>query len=177
MKLEGSETQKNLMAAFAGESEARNKYTYFASVAKKEGYEQIAAVFLETAENEREHAKVWAKKLGLIGTTEQNLEEAAKGENYEWTTMYKEFAATAEKEGFGDIAALFREIAEVEEQHEIRYKKLLERVRSGEVFRRDTPIKWRCRNCGYVHEGPEPPQVCPACAHPRSFYEPMAENY
>lgn len=177
LKLEGSETQKNLMAAFAGESQARNKYTYFASVARKEGYEQIAAIFLETAENEREHAKVWAKCLGLIGTTEQNLEEAAKGENHEWTEMYKKFAETAEKEGFTEIAALFREVAEVEQQHEIRYRKLLERVRTGNVFRRDQPIRWRCRNCGYVHEGTEPPEVCPACAHPRAFYEPMAENY
>lgn len=177
MKLEGSETQKNLMAAFAGESQARNKYTYFAGVARKEGYEQIAAIFLETAENEREHAKVWAKHLGLIGTTEQNLEEAAKGENHEWTEMYKKFAEIAEKEGFTEIAALFREVAEVEQQHEIRYRKLLERVRTGNVFRRDQPIRWRCRNCGYVHEGTEPPEVCPACGHPRAFYEPMAENY
>lgn len=177
MKLEGSETQKNLMAAFAGESQARNKYTYFASVARNEGYEQIAAIFLETAENEREHAKIWAKYLGLIGTTEQNLEEAAKGENYEWTDMYKRFAEVAEKEGFGEIATLFREVAEVEEEHEKRYRRLLERVRSNTVFRREQKIRWRCRNCGYVHEGTEPPEACPACAHPRAFYEPAADNY
>lgn len=177
MDLKGSQTEKNLWTAFAGESQARNKYTYFASVAKKEGYEQISAIFQETADNEKEHAKLWAKLLGLIGNTEQNLEEAAKGENYEWTTMYREFAEVARKEGFDEIARLFQEVAEVEEQHEIRYRKLLERVKTGTVFSRPTPIKWHCRNCGYIHEGTEAPEVCPACGHPRSFYEPMAENY
>lgn len=146
-------------------------------MAKKEGYEQIAGVFLETAENEKEHAKVWAKLLGLIGDTAQNLAEAIQGENYEWTQMYKEFAQTAREEGFEEIARVMEEIAEVEAEHEARYKKLLERLTDGMVFKRSTPIRWRCRNCGYVHEGTEPPQVCPACAHPRAFYEPAAENY
>ncbi|MGB9867015.1 MAG: rubrerythrin [Bacillota bacterium] len=177
MELKGSQTEKNLWAAFAGESQARNKYTYFASIAKKEGFEQISAVFQETADNEKEHAKLWAKALGLIGDTRQNLEEAAKGENYEWTTMYKEFAEVAKKEGFDEIARLFQEVAEVEEQHELRYRKLLERVQTGTVFSRANPIKWRCRNCGYVHYGTEAPEVCPACSHPRSFYEPAADNY
>lgn len=177
MELKGSKTEKNLLTAFAGESQARNKYTYFASVAKKEGYEQIAGIFLETAENEKEHAKVWAKLLGLIGDTAQNLEEAARGENYEWTKMYKEFAQTAREEGFEDIAKVMEEIAEVEAAHEERYRKLLERLKEGTIFKRSTPIKWRCRNCGYIHEGTEPPEVCPACAHPRAFYEPAAENY
>ncbi len=177
MKLKGSKTEKNLMTAFAGESEARNKYTYFASVAKKEGYEQIKAVFEETADNEKEHAKMWAKYLCLMGTTEQNLAEAAKGEHYEWSDMYKQFAQTAEEEGFCEIAMRFREVAEVEEQHEIRYRRLLERVKNDTVFKRDVPIKWHCRNCGYVHEGTEPPEVCPACVHPKSFYQPKPENY
>ncbi|MDK2925268.1 MAG: hypothetical protein PWQ41_1042 [Bacillota bacterium] len=177
MELKGSKTEKNLLAAFAGESQARNKYTYFASVAKKEGYEQIAGIFLETAENEKEHAKVWAKLLGLIGDTAQNLEEAARGENYEWTKMYKEFAQTAREEGFEDIAKVMEEIAEVEAAHEERYRKLLQRLKEGTLFTRSTPIKWRCRNCGYIHEGTEPPEVCPACAHPRAYYEPAAENY
>lgn len=177
MELKGSKTEKNLLTAFAGESQARNKYTYFASVAKKEGYEQIAGIFLETAENEKEHAKVWAKLLGLIGDTAQNLEEAAQGENYEWTQMYREFAQTAREEGFEDIAKVMEEIAEVEAAHEERYRKLLERLKEGTLFTRSAPIKWRCRNCGYIHEGTEPPEVCPACAHPRAFYEPAAENY
>lgn len=176
-KLEGTQTEKNLQAAFAGESQARNKYSYYAGVAKSEGYNQIAAIFEETADNERAHAKVWAKLLGLIGSTEKNLKDAAEGENYEWTTMYKEFAETADKEGFADIAKLFREVAEVEEAHEKRYKKLLERVKSGTVFTRPEPIKWHCRNCGYIHEGTEAPEVCPACAHPKSFYQPLPENY
>ncbi|MDK2883014.1 MAG: hypothetical protein PWP58_1350 [Bacillota bacterium] len=177
MELKGSKTEKNLLTAFAGESQARNKYTYFASVAKKEGYEQIAGIFLETAENEKEHAKVWAKLLGLIGDTAKNLEEAAQGENYEWTQMYREFAQTAREEGFEDIAKVMEEIAEVEAAHEERYRKLLQRLKEGTLFTRSTPIKWRCRNCGYIHEGTEPPEVCPACAHPRAFYEPAAENY
>lgn len=177
LELKGSKTEKNLLTAFAGESQARNKYTYFASVAKKEGYEQIAGIFLETAENEKEHAKVWAKLLGLIGDTAKNLEEAAQGENYEWTQMYREFAQTAREEGFEDIAKVMEEIAEVEAAHEERYRKLLQRLKEGTLFTRSTPIKWRCRNCGYIHEGTEPPEVCPACAHPRAFYEPAAENY
>lgn len=177
MQLKGSQTEKNLMEAFAGESQARNKYTYFASVARKEGYEQIAAVFQETADNEKEHAKVFARFLGLIGNTESNLQNAADGEHHEWSDIYRRFAQTAREEGFEEVARAFTEIAEVEEQHEIRYRKLLERVRNGSVFSRSGPIKWRCRNCGYVHEGLQAPEVCPACAHPRSFYEPMAENY
>ncbi len=177
MDLKGTQTEKNLLAAFAGESQARNKYTYFASVAKREGYEQISGIFLETADNEKEHAKVWAKLLGFIGDTKTNLEEAANGENYEWTSMYKEFAEIADKEGFADIAKLFREVAEVEEAHEKRYRKLLERVQSGTVFTRPEPIKWHCRNCGYIHEGTEAPEVCPACDHPKSFYQPLCENY
>lgn len=177
MNLKGTKTEKNLLVAFAGESQARNKYTYFASIAKKEGYEQIAAIFLETAENEKEHAKLWAKYLGLIGNTEENLEEAAKGENYEWTSMYKEFAATAREEGFDEIARHMEKVAEVEAAHEARYRQLLARLRESSIFKRNTPIKWRCRNCGYIHEGTEPPEKCPACDHPRAFYEPAAENY
>lgn len=177
MELKGSKTEKNLLAAFAGESEARNKYTYFASVAKREGYEQISGVFLETADNEKEHAKMWAKFLGLIGDTKQNLEEAAKGENYEWTSMYKEFAETAREEGFNEIADYFEEVGEVEAEHEKRYLQLLDRLNKGEVFKRPETIRWRCRNCGYIHEGPEAPKVCPACAHPQAFYEPAANNY
>ena len=171
MELKGSKTEKNL------QSEARNKYNYYAGVAKQEGYEQISAIFAETADNERAHAKVWAKLLGLIGDTEKNLEDAADGENYEWSSMYKEFAETADEEGFDDIAVLFREVAEVEEEHEKRYRKLLERVQSGTVFKRSKPIKWHCRNCGYIHEGTEAPELCPACAHPQSFYQPLCENY
>lgn len=177
MDLKGTKTEKNLLAAFAGESQARNKYTYFASVAKKEGYEQIAGIFLETAENEKEHAKVWAKFLGLIGDTAKNLAEAIQGEHYEWTEMYKEFARTAREEGFEEIAQVMEEIAEVEAAHEARYRQLAERLKDGTLFKRSTPIRWRCRNCGYIYEGTEPPAVCPACAHPRAFYEPAAENY
>lgn len=171
MELKGSKTEKNLLAAFAGESQARNKYTYFASIAKKEGYEQIAAVFEETANNEKEHAKLWAKALGLIGTTGENLEEAAKGENQEWTEMYAEFAKVAEEEGFQDLAKTFRLVASIEREHELRYRACLDRVRSETVFRRDAPVRWRCRNCGYVLEDAEAPAVCPACRHPRSFFE------
>ncbi len=177
MQLKGSRTEQNLQAAFAGESQARNKYTYFASVAKAEGYEQFAAIFLETAENEKEHAKVWAKLLGLVGGTKENLATAAAGENHEWTTMYKEFAATAREEGFDEIAGLMERVAEVEAAHEARYRQLSLRLTDGTVFARSTPIKWRCRNCGYIHEGTEAPEECPACAHPRSFYEPAAANY
>lgn len=177
MELKGSKTEKNLLEAFAGESMARSKYNFFASVAKKEGYEQIMGVFQETADNEKEHAKMWAKQLGLIGDTEKNLEEAAKGENYEWSQMYKEFAITAREEGFNKIADYFDRVAEVEAEHEIRYKKLLSRLQDGSTFKRPQPIKWRCRNCGYIYEGTEPPQVCPACDHPKAFYEPAADNY
>lgn len=177
MNLKGTKTEKNLLAAFAGESEARNKYSYFASVAKKAGLEQIAAVFLETADNEKEHAKLWAKYLGLIGDTAQNLQAAIDGENYEWTEMYREFAQTAREEGLDEIATFMEEVAEVEEEHEKRYRQLLERLQTDTVFKRSSPIRWRCRNCGYVHEGTEAPEVCPACAHPQAFYEPAAENY
>ncbi len=177
MNLKGTETEKNLWAAFAGESQARNKYTYFASAARNEGFQQIMAIFEETADNEKEHAKVWAKYLGLVGTTEQNLEEAAAGENYEWTDMYRKFADTAEAEGFKEIAERFREVGEVEEQHEKRYRRLLERLCAKTLFVREQPIDWHCRNCGYIHHGTEPPKVCPACVHPRSFYQPKPENY
>ena len=177
MELKGSKTEKNLLEAFAGESMARNKYNFFASIAKKEGYEQIMGVFQETADNEKEHAKMWAKYLGLIGDTKKNLEEAAKGENYEWSDMYKEFAETAREEGFNDMAAHFEKVAEVEAEHEKRYLKLLSRLQDGTVFKRSEPIKWRCRNCGYIYEGTEPPEICPACAHPKAFYEPAAFNY
>lgn len=177
MDLKGSKTEKNLLEAFAGESQARNKYTYYASAAKREGFEQIAALFLETADNEKEHAKRLGKFLGIVGNTKENLAEAAKGENYEWTTMYKEFEKVAREEGFDEIADVFREIGEVEEFHEKRYLKLLERLNDGTLFKREEKIKWHCRNCGYIHEGTEPPEVCPACAHPKSFYEPLAENY
>ena len=154
--LKGTKTEANLWAAFAGESQARNKYTYYASVAKREGYEQFAAIFLETADNEKEHAKRLLKFLGGIGNTAENLKEAAKGENYEWTTMYREFEKIAREEGFDEIADVFREIGEVEEEHEKRYRKLLENLENGTVFRRDQPVKWQCRNCGYIHEGTEP---------------------
>jgi len=188
--LKGSQTEKNLLAAFAGESQARNRYTFFASAAKKAGYEQIAAIFLETADNEKEHAEVFFKFLeggdveitacypaGVIGDTAANLEAAADGERLEWTTLYQESARVAREEGFGKVAASFTEIAEVEEQHETRYRKLLANLRDGKVFKRDTVVKWKCRNCGYVHEGTEPPDVCPACQHAKAYYEILAENY
>lgn len=188
--LKGSQTEKNLLAAFAGESQARNRYTYFASVAKKAGYEQIAAIFLETAENEKEHAQMFFQQLeggdveivasypaGVIGDTAANLEAAADGERLEWTTLYKDFGAIAQKEGFRKIATVFKEIAEVEEQHEARYRKLLANVRERKVFERDTVVKWKCRNCGYVHEGTSAPKVCPACLHPQAYYEIKVENY
>ena len=190
MKLKGSETEKNLLKAFAGESQARNRYTYFASVAKKEGYEQISAIFLETAENEKEHAKVFFNYLeggdaeitasypaGKIQTTAENLLAAANGEKFEWGRLYPEFEKIARNEGFDKIADSFREIAEVEKEHEKRYRKLLENVKSGKVFKRDNIVKWKCRNCGYVHEGKEAPKICPACSHPQAFYELMVENY
>lgn len=177
VQLKGSRTEANLKMAFAGESQARNKYTYFASVARMEGYEQIAAIFEETAGNEMEHAKLWAKALDIISYTPANLEEAANGERYEWTTMYREFAEVAESEGFIALARVMREVAEAEEAHEKRYRALIERLRSGTAFRREQPMKWHCRNCGYVYEGTEAPNVCPACGHPRSFYELLCENY
>lgn len=177
MELKGTQTEKNLWEAFAGESQARNKYDFYASAAKKEGFQQIAGFFEETAVNEKEHAKRLGKFLGIVGSTAQNLKDAADGENYEWTSMYREFEKTAREEGFHEIADVFQEIAEVEEEHEKRFLKLLERVQNGTVFKRETPIKWHCRNCGYVHEGIEPPEVCPACDHPRAYYEELAENY
>jgi len=178
MELKGSRTEKNLWEAFAGESQARNKYTFYASVAKKAGYEQIAALFLETADNEKEHAKRILRLLGdVIRTTEENLQDAANGENYEWTSMYPEFEKVAREEGFDEIAEFFHEVAEVEEEHEKRFKALLARVKDGTVFKRDEVVKWKCRNCGYIHEGQEPPELCPACLHPKGFYEVLAENY
>jgi len=177
MELKGSRTEQNLHAAFAGESEARNKYTYFASVAKEAGFEQIAGIFLETAENEREHAKREFEFLKGIGGTTANLKAAAEGEHYEWTEMYPGFERVAREEGFEEVADLFKEIAEVEEVHEKRYLALLKNVQEGKVFKRDTVVKWKCRNCGYVHEGTEAPEKCPACDHPQSYYELLAENY
>ena len=176
-ELKGSKTEQNLKAAFAGESQARNKYTYYAGVAKKEGYEQIAGIFLETADNEKEHAKLWLKFLNGIGNTEENLVDAASGENYEYTTMYKEFEEVARQEGFDEIADFFREVGEVEEAHEKRFLKLLENLRNGEVFKKKETVRWKCRNCGYIHEGPEASEKCPACAHPQSYYEVFCETY
>jgi rubrerythrin len=177
MKLEGSQTEKNLWVAFAGESQARNKYTYFAAVAKEAGYEQIAAIFLETAYNEKEHAEVEFKFLKELGDTKTNLKAAAAGEHYEWTDMYPGFEKVAREEGFVEIANAFKEIAEVEEEHEKRYKKLIENIEKNKVFRSDKIVKWKCRNCGYVHKGTTPPNTCPACNHPQSYYELLAENY
>ena len=177
MELKESQTEKNLRAAFAGESQARNKYTYYASIAKKEGYEQIAGLFLETAENEKEHAKVEFKFLKELGSTTANLKAAAEGEHYEWTDMYPEFERVAREEGFTEIADAFKEIAEVEEEHEKRYLTLLKNIEEGKVFKRDKVMKWKCRNCGYVHEGTEAPECCPACAHPQSYYELLCESY
>ena len=178
MELKGSKTEQNLMAAFAGESQARNKYTYFASKAKKDGYEQIAAIFTETAENEKEHAKMWFKLLnGGIGTTEENLEAAAASENYEWTDMYAEFAKVAKEEGFDHIAALFEGVAKVEKEHEERYLKLLENCREGKVFSKDGDVIWQCRNCGHICIGKKAPEVCPVCAHPQSYFQVKPENY
>ena len=175
--LKGTETEKNLMTAFAGESQARNKYSYFASKAKKDGFEQIAAIFEETADNEKEHAKMWFKELGGIGTTEENLKAAAEGENYEWTDMYKGFAETARKEGFERIAFLFEEVAKIEKEHEERYRKLLQNVKDGLVFSRDGDKIWQCRNCGHIVIGKEAPKVCPVCNHPQSYFEIKKENY
>lgn len=176
-KLKGTKTEKNLQEAFAGESMARNNYAYFASAAKKEGYEQISAVFLETAENEKEHAKMMVKFLKGIGTTEENLETAAAGENYEWSDMYKRFAVDAREEGFDEIADVFEAIGRVEQEHEKRYRALLKNLREGKVFTRDEEVAWRCRNCGYVHTGKTAPELCPACKHPQAHYELLAENY
>ncbi len=173
----GTQTEKNLAAAFAGESEARNKYTYFSSVAKKEGYEQIAALFLKTAENEREHAKMWFKELGGLGDTAQNLLHAAQGENYEWTDMYEGFAKTAEEEGFPQLAAKFRLVAAIEKHHEERYRALLHNVETAQVFQKSQIKVWECRNCGHIVTGPSAPAVCPTCAHPQSFFEIHCENY
>lgn len=177
MELKGSKTEANLKAAFSGESEARNKYTYFASVAKKEGYEQIAAIFLETAENEKEHAKIHFKYLQGIGNTKSNLADAAAGENYEWTDMYARFAKEADEEGFKEIANRFRQIAEVEKHHEERFRKLLDNVEEGTVFKKGSVVIWKCRNCGHIHVGINAPEVCPVCAHPKAFFEIQAENY
>lgn len=176
-ELEGTKTEKNLKEAFAGESMARNNYTYFASAAKKEGYEQISAIFLETAENEKEHAKMMVKFLKGIGSTEENLAVAADGENYEWTDMYKRFAKEAHEEGFAEIAAVFESIAKVEEQHEQRFRALLKNIQEEKVFKKDREVAWKCRNCGYVHTGLTAPEKCPACYHPQAFYELKAENY
>ena len=179
MELKGSQTEKNLMAAFAGESQARNKYTYYASKAKKDGYEQIAAIFTETAENEKEHAKIWFKLLhdGNVPSTVENLKDAANGENYEWTDMYDSFAKTAREEGFDHIAFLFEEVGKIEKEHEARYLKLLENIENGIVFSRDGDKIWKCRNCGHVVVGKYAPEVCPVCNHPQSYFEIANENY
>ncbi|HUJ69843.1 MAG TPA: rubrerythrin family protein [Syntrophorhabdales bacterium] len=188
--LKGSQTEKNLLKAFAGESQARNRYTFFSSQAKKEGYEQIASIFADTADNEKEHAKRFFTFLeggdveitasypsGPVGTTAENLKEAAAGERMEWGSLYPDFAEVAEKEGFQEIARVFRNISSVEAGHEKRYLALLENIEKKRVFKRDTPVRWRCRNCGYIHEGPEAPVECPACAHPQAYYELIGENY
>ena len=176
-KYAGTQTEKNLMAAFSGESEARNKYTYFASKAKKEGFEQIAALFLKTAENEKEHAKLWFKELEGIGSTAENLVSAAQGENYEWTDMYAGFAKTAEEEGFPELAAKFRLVAAIEKSHEERYRALLHNVETAQVFEKSEVKVWECRNCGHLVVGTKAPQLCPTCAHPQSYFEIHEENY
>ncbi|MBU5463218.1 rubrerythrin family protein [Anaerotignum sp. MSJ-24] len=177
MELKGSRTEKNLMEAFAGESQARNKYTYFASVAKKEGYEQISAIFQHTADNEKEHAKMWFKALNGIGSTAENLLHAAEGENYEWTDMYAEFAKVAEEEGFTDLAEKFRMVGEIEKAHEERYRALLNNIEMQKVFEKSEETMWECRNCGHIVIGKKAPDVCPVCAHPRSYFEVRKENY
>jgi rubrerythrin len=190
VSIKGTETEKNLLKAFAGESQARNRYWFFSTVAKKEGYEQIAALFLETAENEKEHAKVFFCHLeggdaeitatypaGRIGTTTENLLAAAEGEKLEWGVLYPDFAAVADSEGFADVAESFREIGQVEAHHEARYRKLLSNIEARQVFTKDHPIRWKCRNCGYVHEGTSAPEICPACKHPQSYYEVFTEPY
>ena len=176
-ELKGTKTEQNLMTAFAGESQARNKYTYFASAAKKEGYEQISALFAKTADNEKEHAKMWFKLLGELGNTAQNLAAAAAGENYEWTDMYATFAKEADEEGFADIAEKFRAVAEIERTHEERYRKLLANVEMQKVFEKAEQTMWECRNCGHLVMGKKAPEVCPVCAHPQSYFEVRAENY
>ena len=176
-KYSGTQTEKNLMEAFAGESQARNKYAYFASVAKKQGFEQIAAIFIKTAENEKEHAKLWFKELSGIGDTAENLAAAAEGENFEWTDMYDGFAKTAEEEGFPELAARFRLVGEIERHHEERYRALLRNVETAEVFRKSEVKVWECRNCGHIVVGTEAPAVCPTCNHPQSYFEVHAENY
>ena len=188
--IKGTKTEKNLLAAFAGESQARNRYTYFASAARKEGFEQIANIFLETAENEKEHAKIYFKHLeggdveitaaypaGVIGDAKSNLEAAAAGENMEWTTLYANFAKIAREEGFLEVAKSYEQISKVEKFHESRYRKLIANIAGNEVFKKKTTVKWHCTNCGYVHEGPEAPKECPACKHPQAYYEVLAENY
>ncbi len=190
MEFKGSQTEKNLLAAFAGESQARNRYSFFANVATKEGYEQISAIFLETADNEKEHAELFFKQLkggtaeitaaypaGIIASTAENLKAAAEGEKLEWSTLYPNFGDIAEKEGFVAVANVFRQVAKVEVVHERRYLKLLENVQQGKVFKKDMPVKWKCRNCGYIHEGTQAPATCPVCGHPRSYYEVWTENY
>lgn len=177
MELKGSKTEANLWKAFAGESQARNKYTYFASAAKKEGYEQIAAIFQETADNEKEHAKLWFKQLKGIGTTAENLKAAAAGENEEWTEMYKEMAETARAEGFDQLAALFEGVGAIEKEHEERYLTLLKNLEEGKVFKKGEVYIWKCRNCGHIHMGTEAPTVCPVCAHPQAYFELVAKNY
>ncbi len=177
MNLKGTKTEQNLMTAFAGESQARNKYTYFASVAKKEGYEQIAAIFLQTAENEKEHAKLWFKHLGGLGTTAENLLAAAEGENYEWTDMYDQFAREAEEEGFTALARQFKGVAAIEKTHEERYRALLNNVEMQKVFEKGEMTMWECRNCGHLVMGTKAPAACPVCAHPQSYFEVRKENY
>jgi rubrerythrin len=190
MEFKGSRTEKNVLAAFAGESQARTRYTFFASAARKEGYEQIAGIFEETSDNEKEHAKLFFTHLkggtaeitasypaGIIGSTAENLRAAAEGEKLEWGTLYPGFAETAEQEGFIDVAKTFRSVAKVEAYHERRYRKLLANVETGKVFKRDAPTKWKCRNCGFVFEGSEAPEKCPVCSHPRSYFEVWCENY
>lgn len=176
-KYAGTKTEKNLLAAFAGESQARNKYTYFASKAKKEGFEQIASLFLKTADNEKEHAKIWFKELNGIGDTKENLAAAAEGENYEWTDMYEEFAKTAEEEGFTELAEKFRGVAAIEKAHEERYRKLLSNIEAQEVFAKSEVKVWECRNCGHIVVGTNAPEECPVCAHPQSYFELREENY
>ena len=176
-KYKGTKTEQNLKAAFAGESQARNKYTYFASVAKKEGYEQISSLFSKTADNEKEHAKMWFKELQGIGDTARNLADAAPDENYEWTDMYEEFAKTAEAEGFKDLAAKFRYVGEIEKRHEERYRALLKNVEAAAVFEKSEVKVWECRNCGHIAVGTKAPEVCPVCNHPQSYFEILAENY
>ena len=177
MELKGSKTEKNLRAAFSGESEARNKYTYFASVAKKEGYEQISAIFTETANNEKEHAKIWFKELKGIGLTKENLLAAAEGENYEWTDMYATFAKEAEEEGFTELAAKFRMVAEIEKSHEERYRALLNNIEMQKVFEKAEQTMWECRNCGHLVMGKKAPEMCPVCKHPQAYFEVRKENY